>query len=151
MFTEKQEELIQNITNDSKAGELIVESLMRHVEKNPHKIIGMQQTIISLTTILLKKMENQINVSHEGLRYAIGEFYWKNKNYIVKNNASFVVAVKICKELFPDGDISFGNGYEKRYFNSMLIYLQEHRNEYVDSDWATLYNYNSYFEMILNQ
>ena len=151
MRTEKQEKLIQNIIDDPDAEGLIVESLMRYIKQNPHRIIGIQQTIISLTTIVLKKMENQINTSREGLRYAIGEFYWKNKNYAVKNNASFVVAVRICKELFPNGDTTYTSEYEKKYFTSMLVYLRDNRDEYVDSSWAISYNYNNYFKMILSQ
>lgn len=148
MINEMQSTLIDGILDFENAGEVIKCLVKEYAGKNPADITSLMKLNNDLMIVHTKNLEQLNNEARHSLSWQVCNTYWIKKNYEVKNNEDFVVAIHACKTLFPEGNASYASQLEKKYFDSMVAYLKNNLSEYLDSDWAKTQGLNSYIKLV---
>jgi hypothetical protein len=146
----KNELLMETVLRDEHSKEIIFELQNRYFDDYPNEIpevIKQNNNLMEIYTLSLQKENTKIE---NALEWEVCQNY-KNKNFKINDNYSFIVALKSCQILCPDGNYFGQSELVKRYFKNMVQYLRDHELEYVNTDWSRMYNTNDYMVFILNK
>jgi hypothetical protein len=148
MINEMQSTLLDTILVFENVGEFVTCLVKDYASQNPTEISNLIKLNNDLMIEHTKHLERLNSEAEHALRWQVCNTYFLKKNFEVASNEDFIIALTACEVLFPDGDIFYGSQLEKKYFQSMLAYLKTNLTEYLDSDWATMYNHNKYIKLI---
>jgi hypothetical protein len=147
-MNERQDLLITELLNEKNSFEILSEMVYGFCNLHPDQIPNVIKIITQVVSLLVVKTNDRLSNSLHALQLSVYAIVSK-KNFSIPASHLFITALHNCENLFPDGDISMASEAERKYFNAMLEYLKEHKEEYVDSDWAKVYHHNEYLKKIL--
>lgn len=151
MITDLQYELVKALLRFDNAREIIYTALREYSRIHPDEVTTILDLNSNIVIDNIHRWQNQEAKDYNRMNYLVGILYSKNKNYEVNSKGDFVTALSACETLCPMGNNAFASPVVKKYFNSMVKYFQDHKDEYIDSNWANDYNHNEYLHAIADK